>query len=72
MATAFQVDAFQNDAFQVDATPPPPGGGGGLENTHLGTKESMGVTAHPTIGGWQSWSVLFPFLWLGLHMEKPE
>lgn len=58
MATAFQPDAFQTDelAFQIDGTPPPPvGGGDGLEKIHIGTKESVGVTAYPNIGGWQSW-----------------
>ena len=63
MATAFQPDAFQNNAFQIDAGPPPVGGGQGLEVTHLGTKESLGVTGFPTIGGWQSWCVALPALW---------
>jgi hypothetical protein len=28
---------------------------GGEEKIHLGTKESLGVTLNPTIGGWQAW-----------------
>jgi hypothetical protein len=28
---------------------------GGPDVIHLGTKESLGVTSHPTIGGWQAW-----------------
>lgn len=37
------------------APPPPIVVGGGDEKIHVGTKESLGVTASPTIGGWQSW-----------------
>jgi hypothetical protein len=35
--------------------PPPVGGGGTDEVIHLGTKESMGVTSVPSIGGWNPW-----------------
>jgi hypothetical protein len=47
---------------------PPPTGGGSPDVFHLGTKESTGVTSVPTIGGWQSWSILFPLFWLGSHL----
>lgn len=39
----------------VQPIAPIPGLGPGKDVIHLGTKESLGVTPDPTLGGWQAW-----------------
>ena len=39
----------------LDPIPNPPIVGILDDKFHLGTKESLGVTQQPTLGGWQAW-----------------
>lgn len=48
-----RVPAFSYGTWEF--IPNPPVVQGGDEKIHLGTKESIGVTIQPTLGGWHAW-----------------